>query len=113
MKDPASVDAALAGNALAISALNGGAPLYDQYLQHMKTAKTPEEYYNYLGALGLFPDASLTQRVFDFVLSPAVKNQDLFYLTSALGNYATQPAAWDLFKERFQAINAKAGPSFG
>ena len=48
MRDPNSVEAALAGNALVVSALDGNAELYDRYLEHMKTAKTPEEYYNYL-----------------------------------------------------------------
>ena len=51
MRDPHSVEAALAGNALSVSALDGNSSLYDRYLEHMKTAKTPEEYYNYYGAL--------------------------------------------------------------
>lgn len=113
MKDPSSVDAALAANALGVAALNGGVSLYDSYLEHMKTAKTPEEYYSYLGALGLFPDASLTKRTFAFVLSPAVKNQDLFYLTGALANYETQAAAWELFKTNFKALLEKGGPALG
>jgi aminopeptidase N/puromycin-sensitive aminopeptidase len=113
MKNPASVDAALAGNALGVAAQNGDAPLYEKYLEQMKTAKTPEEYYNYLGALGLFPDPKLTKRTFEFILSPAVKNQDIFYLIGALGNYETQEAAWELFKSNFKAINEKAGATAG
>ena len=113
MTDSSSVDAALAGNALAVSALNGGAALYDKYVEHLKTAKTPEEYYNYFGALGQFPEASLAKRTFDFVLSPAVRNQDLFYLSGLLGNYATQSVAWELFKTDFKAITDKGGPGLG
>jgi hypothetical protein len=113
MKDPASVDAALAGNALVASAKNGDAALYDKYLEHTRMAKTPEEYYNYFAALSSFPDASLTRRTFDFVLSPAVKNQDLFFLGDTLKNYDTQAAAWELFKTDFKAIQAKAGPGPG
>src|SRR5678815_334270 len=48
MKAPDSIDAALAENALTISAQQGDPPLYDQYLLHLKTAKTPEEYGLYL-----------------------------------------------------------------
>ena len=113
MKDPASVEASLAGNALAVSALVGDAPLYDLYAQHLKTAKTPEEYYNYLGALGVFSNASLVKRTFELFLSPAVKNQDLYYLVGVVANYDTQATAWGLFKTDFQALLEKAGPGLG
>jgi aminopeptidase N len=111
MRDPNSVEAALAGNALTISALDGNADLYDRYLQHMKTAKTPEEYYNYFGALTQFPSADLAKRTFEFVLSPEVKNQDLNQLGGLLGNPETQTAAWELFKSNYPAIAAKADAS--
>ncbi|HXJ06342.1 MAG TPA: M1 family metallopeptidase [Candidatus Acidoferrum sp.] len=111
MKDPNSVEAALAGNALTVSALEGNAELYDQYVEHMKTAKTPEEYYNYFGALEQFPSASLAKRTFELALSPEIKNQDLFYVSGLLTNVDTQAAAWDLFKNNFPAIKEKAGES--
>ena len=113
MKSPESVEAGLAANALTVAAQNGDAALYDQYLEHLKTAKTPEEYYNYLGALGSFPDPALAKRTFDLALSPEVKNQDLFLLGGPLTNHATQAAAWELFKADFKAIFAKAGPGLG
>jgi puromycin-sensitive aminopeptidase len=113
MKASESVEAGLAGNALNVSALNGDAALYEQYLEHLKIAKTPEEYYNYLGALGSFPDAALAKRTFELALSPAVKNQDLFLVFGPLTNYVTQSAAWDLFKADFNAIQDKAGPGLG
>jgi aminopeptidase N len=111
MRDPNSVEAALAGNALTVSALDGNADLYDRYLQHMKTAKTPEEYYNYFGALTQFPSADLAKRTFEFVLSPEVKNQDLYKIDGLLGNMETQTAAWELFKSNYPAIAAKADAS--
>jgi hypothetical protein len=113
MKDPASVDAALAGSALAVSALDGDAALYDKYVEHLNTAKTPEEYYNYFGALGQFANPALAKRTFELMLSPAVKSQDLFYLIGSFANYETQAAAWELLKTGFQAILAKAGPGLG
>jgi aminopeptidase N/puromycin-sensitive aminopeptidase len=105
------VEAALAGNALSVSALEGDAVLYDKYVEHMKTAKTPEEYYNYFGALGQFPSAALAKRTIEFALSPEVKNQDLFYVSGLLTNVDTQAAAWELFKSNFPAIKEKAGES--
>ena len=107
MKDPASMDSALAGKALAVAAQNGDEALYDKYIEHLKTAKTPEEYYAYMGSLGAFPQPDLAKRTFDFALSPAVKNQDLFLLFGLVRNYETQSVAWDLLKTDFKAIMAK------
>jgi aminopeptidase N len=111
MGNPNSVEATLAGNALAVSALEGNSNLYDRYLEHMKTAKTPEEYYNYFGALSQFPGAELAKRTIDLALSPDVKNQDLFFIGGLLGNVDTQAAAWELLKSSFPAIREKAGAS--
>ena len=111
MKDPNSVEAALAGTALTVAALEGNAELYDKYLEHLKTAKTPEEYYNYFGALGQFPSAALAKRTMEFALSPEVKNQDLYLIGGVLGNIETQAAAWELFKSNFPALSEKAGAS--
>jgi aminopeptidase N len=111
MRDPNSVEAALAANALSISALDGNADLYNRYLEHMKTAKTPEEYYNYFSALTQFPSADLAKRTVDLALGPEVKNQDLDYLGGLLGNVETQAAAWELLKSNFAAIKDKAGES--
>ncbi len=113
MRDPNSVDAAMAGNALSIAALQGNADLYDKYMARMKTAKTPEEYYNYFGALGQFPSAELAKRTFEFALGPDVKNQDLYILEGPLVNVNTQAAAWELFKGNFKAIMGKADASLG
>jgi aminopeptidase N len=111
MRDPNSVEAALADNALAVAALEGNSDLYERYLAHMKTAKTPEEHYNYFGALTQFPSAELAKRTFELALSPEVKNQDLYKIGGLLGNVETQTAAWELFKSNYPAIAQKSGAS--
>ena len=111
MKDPQSVSPELAGKALMISAMNGDAALYNQYVAHLKTAKNPEEYGFYLQALGMFPQPELAKRTFDLVLGPDVKNQDLYALFTPLVNYRVQPEAWELFKNDFPVIMKKVdGP---
>ncbi|MGC2528212.1 MAG: M1 family metallopeptidase [Candidatus Acidiferrum sp.] len=113
MKDPASVDGAIAGNALSVAALVGNTDLYDRYLAQLKSAKTPEEYYNYFHALGQFPSADLAKRTIEFALGPDVKNQDLDLVVAPLQNVNTQAAAWELFKTSFKAITAKGDASLG
>jgi hypothetical protein len=83
----------------------------DQYLAHLKTAKTPEEYGIYLEALGFFPEPALAKRTFDLVLGPQVKNQDLFALYIPLVNYKTQTAAWQLFKADYPEVMKKIDAS--
>lgn len=111
MKDPTSVDVAIAANALTTAALQGDRELYDKYRERMKSAKTPEEYYAYFGALGVFPQPELVKRTFEFGLSPDVKSQDMFVVVGPIGNPPTQEMAWGLFKENFPAILKKVdGP---
>jgi aminopeptidase N len=111
MKDPQSVNAELAGKALLISAMNGDAALYNQYVSHLKAAKTPEEYGFYLQALGFFPEATLAKRTYDLVLGPDVKNQDMYALYFPLINHRTQVEAWELFKADFPSIMKKVDAS--
>ncbi len=113
MKDPASVDTARARAALGIVARTGDAALYDRYMEHIKSAKAPQEYYAYFYALSAFRDPVLTKRTFEFVLSPAVRNQDM-NLIGALFNYEpTQQVAWDLLKQHFKELQTKSGADIG
>ena len=112
MKDPESVDSAVARIALRVAALDGDSSLYDRYLQHLKSAKTPQEHSGYLVALGWFQDPALVKRTFDYVVGPETKSADIFGGTYfSLINPATQASAWDLVKTNFPAIQKKLGPA--
>ncbi len=113
MKDPSSVDNASAQSALRIAARRGDAELYDRYMEHIKSAKTPEEYYSYFYSLPSFHDPALTKRTFEFALSPAVQNQDLNLIGALFNSEAAQPAAWELLKLHFKELQAKAGADIG
>ncbi len=112
MANPASVDSNVAGNALAVAAQNGDAALYDQYMAHLKMSKTPEEYYRYFGALMAFDDPALATRTLEFMMTPAVRNQDLFF-DGLMANEKTQNVAWEWLKAHFSEIKAKQGASIG
>ena len=113
MRDPSSVDTELARAALGIIAKTGDAALYDRYMEHIKAAKTPEEYYSYFYALAAFRDPALTKRTFEFVLSPAVRNQDMGLIYNLFGDDSTQPVAWGLLKLYFNDLKVKEGAQIG
>jgi aminopeptidase N len=113
MRDPTSVDRDLARSALGTIAKTGDAALYDRYIEHIKAAKTPDEYYSYFFALAAFRDPALTKRTFEFVLSPAVRNQDMGLINNLFGDDATQAVAWDLLKLHFNDLKAKEGAQIG
>ncbi len=109
MKDPSSVDANLAGSALQIAARNGDVALYDQMVEKLKTSKSPEQYYNYLGALSGFPQPDLEKKTLDMILSPEVKGQDLFFAFGFFGNPGTEEIAYDFLKTHYADIIKKLG----
>nr|HEV7954662.1 M1 family metallopeptidase [Candidatus Acidoferrales bacterium] len=113
MEKPASVDTQLARNALRIVAQKSNAAMYDRYMEHLKAAKTPEEYYSYFYALSAFRDPVLTKRTFEFVLSPAVRNQDMGLINNLFGDDATQAVAWDLLKLHFNGLKEREGAQIG
>jgi aminopeptidase N len=113
MNDPNSVESASAQSALRIVARSGDAELYDRFMDHLRSAKTPEEYYSYFYSLAAFHDPALMKRTFEFALSPDVRNQDLGLIGALFTSESAQPAAWDLFKLHFKELQAKSGADIG
>jgi aminopeptidase N len=113
MKDSASVSDSMARTAVAIAALNGDAALYDKYVEHLKTAKTPDEYNIYLMGLTLFTEPALARRTIDLILSPTVKAQNVGYVGGLFAKPETQTAAWEYFKIHFKELHDKAGAGPG
>jgi aminopeptidase N/puromycin-sensitive aminopeptidase len=109
MKDPASVDPTVIGGAFQIAAQNGDTALYDSFVAHLKAVKSPEEYYNYFGALIAFKQPELEQRTLDMMLTPAVRGQDLFLFGGAFGNPETEVIAWTFVKKHYGDIVKKLG----
>ena len=109
MKDPSSVDASVVGGAFQIAAQNGDEALYDSFMEHLKSAKSPEQYYNYLGALSYFPQPELETRTLDYIMSPEVRGQDLFFSFNFFGNPATEAQAYDFLKTHYPDIIKKLG----
>jgi puromycin-sensitive aminopeptidase len=111
LQNPASVESALAGSALTITAANGDSVLYDKLMAGTKTAKTPELYYSYFFALSSFSNLQLLQRTLDYAISSAVRSQDTLGLLGAvMGNPAGQRLAWDFIRSHWEDVEKVGGP---
>jgi aminopeptidase N/puromycin-sensitive aminopeptidase len=100
-------------NAISIAANNGDAALYDRFREHMKTARTPDEFYLYLRNLANFSDPDLARRTAELLLTPEIKGQDVFQIFGIIGNSDTQKVGWEFFKQHFKELEDKIGPSLG
>jgi aminopeptidase N len=112
--DPNSVDHELAGAAVPLAALNGGAEYYDKVMTAMKETKSPELYYSYFLTLPQFTDAKLLERTLDFSISPEVRSQDALQLvTGVLSNPAGQQLAWGFIRQHWSELEKAGGPFAG
>ncbi|MBS1851035.1 MAG: M1 family metallopeptidase [Acidobacteria bacterium] len=110
LQDPASVDPGLAPVALSLSAKSGDTALYDQYVERLKTAKTPDAYYLYFWPLAEFSDPKLVQRTLDFALSPQVRSQDASRLVAyVIRHPQAQELAWDYVRSHWPNLEKLGG----
>ena len=111
LNDPSSVDHDLLFAALPVAAMNGGPDFYDKVMSAMKSAKSPEEYYNFFFTLPQFSDPKLLQRTLDFAISPDVRSQDALQLvTTVLRNPEGQQLAWDFIRQHWSEMEKAGGP---
>jgi hypothetical protein len=80
----------------------------------LKSAKSPEEYYMYQGALGSFSDPALLQRTLDYSISTDARSQDgAGLIAQTMGNPAGQKMAWDFVRANWGKIENLGGPFGG
>jgi aminopeptidase N len=109
-----SVEPTLLAVVVHLAALEGDAALYDRYLAKSRAATDPEERYRYLYGLTSFADPALVRRTMDLTVSDAVRGQDAkLVIARMLGNTDTQRLAWQLVRERWDAIQKKTGEFVG
>ncbi len=113
MKDPTSVNPSDVNAFLVIAAAHGDRALYEQYREHVASAKTPAEYYSYFYALADFRDPALLKETLEFALSPAVRNQDMNLVGAVMSSREGGPVAWNWVKTNWERVAAKNGGSIG
>ena len=114
MQKAGTVDATLLNVIVNLAALEGDVALYDKYLARTRSATDPEQRYLYLYGLASFSDPALVRRTMELVVGPDVRSQDAKLVVRAmLAADASRRLAWDLVRERWQAIQAKTGEFVG
>jgi len=105
----AKLDPTMRRTAIELAAASGDAKLYDTYLRMMRASKTPDDYNNWLYALGAFRDPALIRRTLELALSPEVKNQDAGGLIAR--TIASTPDSleigWTWLEQNWSRIQAK------
>jgi aminopeptidase N len=115
LADAGSLPATIASPVLHVAAFAGDAALYDAYREKLSgLAGQPEQYYRYFNALAWFRDPALVQRTLAFVLTPAVRSQDVGALIGALMSQPwSQDAAWQFVRDQWTALTSKLDPFQG
>jgi aminopeptidase N len=114
INDPNSVDPVIADRALPIAAFNGDEALFNQVLEHLKTAPTPEIASRYRNLIPLFRDPKLIARAVDFVYSDQVRSQDLPGMAATFFfNPAAKQIGWNAAKSHWEMLNQKIPTAIG
>jgi aminopeptidase N len=104
------LDNTIADTAFSLAARNGDAALYGRLVARQKQAKTPEEFYVYMGALLSFRDPKLIERNLKRALSPEVRSQDTVGVISDIMDLPEGGAlAWDFMKAHWDEIAKLSG----
>ncbi len=98
LADPASVDPALAGLALSLSAKDGDLERFETYRRRFEESENPLHRGRFLAALGAFDDPAVQARALDYTLEGPLRPTELFTIP---GGLADSPGGSDRLFEWF------------
>jgi aminopeptidase N/puromycin-sensitive aminopeptidase len=114
LADPSSIDGALGQTALAISARNGDAALFNTLQHTFETSANPEIQTTALRLLAEFNDPALAQRALDYAVSGKVRNQDAAVQFSiAMEIDETRNLAWRFIQSDWNKVQAQFTTEMG
>jgi len=101
-----TLDPSIRETAFILTVMNGDEALYTQILDHIKDAKTPEDFYLYAHALSQFRDPKLLGQTLQATLSPRVRSQDApFAMAAVIRNPAGRQIGWDFVQANWAQID--------
>lgn len=105
MADPKSVDPEVAQAAMFIVAAYGDSDRYAEFLDHHKTAATPQDGQKFLLALASFDNDEAAATTFDLIQDGTVRNQDTSWVIARmLSNRESGPTAWAMLRQRWDDV---------
>jgi len=111
LKDPASIDAALAPVVVVAAARRNDPKLFAEFRARLAAPKTPEQKTLMLRALAEFSAPELLDQYLAMTLSSEIRAQDAWMpYAPLLGNPATQARSWEFVKAHWGELVAKVGP---
>lgn len=105
LADLTSIDGTMAGSILTIAAWNGDAELFDKIAAKAKTARTHDELFRYLNALGAFRDPALMQRALGIMQSTVQPGELSYIMPNMLSHAATRDTTWEYLKAHWKEID--------
>ena len=110
LKESGSADLAMSGTVLRLAAANGDASFYDQALDRLRKASSPEELAQWRRVLVSFDDPKLLDRTLQLTLTSGVRSQDAIGIMAAvMANPAGTRLAWNFVREHWTDIEKKLG----
>ena len=111
LKDPASLDSAVAPVVVTAAARRNDPALFDAFRARLAAPKTPEQKDLMLRALAEFTAPELLDKYLGMTLTDEIRPQDAWKpFIWLLANPATQARTWDFVKAHWAALVAKQGP---
>jgi aminopeptidase N len=105
LTDPTSIDGTMAESILTIAAWNGDTELFDKIAAKAKSARTHDELFRYLNALGAFRDPSLMQRALAIMQSSVQPGELSYIMPDMLRHGATRDTTWQYLKAHWKEID--------
>lgn len=107
-KKDKGLDPILTNTAIAVTAANGDAALYDKVLAVSKDSSDPGEQSEALRTLALFADPALVTRTLDYVVSGQVRNQDSWVpIAILLSGRDTRGQTWSYIEQNWDKVHAQ------
>lgn len=107
-KKERGLDPILTDEAIAVTAKNGDATLYEKVLAASKDSSDPGLQSDALRTLALFPEPTLVNRTLDYVVSGQVRNQDSWVpMAILLSGRDTREQTWAYIQQHWDKVHAQ------
>ena len=91
---------------ISINASNGDSGLFEEYVNFMNNAKTPQDEVRFQRSLSLFKGDKEIEKLYDLILNNKIRSQDSPYiLASTLNNEAVGWKTWNFIEKNWEELS--------